>query len=474
MESEYFDPDLMARLIAQSGHRAVVGGDWDRIGRLQFCFLVERGLLPQHRLLDVGCGAMRGGVHFAAYLNAGCYFGVDISQNLLEKGREELARAGISDRVPPENVLCSDNFSFAEFNQTFDFAIAQSLFTHLGFNRIRRCLEQISDLLSEDGRFFATFFERPQHVRASVLQQHPPEMITTYDVSDPYHYSARDLAYACQGLPLEFEYIGEWGHPRGQKIVSFRKQASTKLTSQSTRRLTIDEASRLSPGDDHYRSFVGPTNRFDFMSATQFSLLFSLGLMDTHKILDIGCGSLRLGRLLIPFLRKGHYFGIEPNRWLIEEAFRFELGFDIAHVKEPRFSYNSDFDCTVFDTTFDFVMAQSIATHCGPDLLRTLIANAAAVLAEKGLFALSYCRTNEGITLPSDGWHYPGCVFYEERKIAELLTDAGLASRAIPWFHPGASWYLAAKHHSALPRDDELCHLEGAALRHPLYEASRP
>jgi SAM-dependent methyltransferase len=475
MDSVYFDLELVAQLIAQKGHRAVVGDEWDLIGKLQFSFLTGSGLLPHHRLLDVGCGAMRGGVHFAAYLNPGCYFGVDISPNLLEKGREELARAGVSDRVPLENISCSDNFSFEGFNQAFDFAIAQSLFTHLGFNRVRRCLEQISDVLSEDGKFFVTFFERPQDVEARVSQRHPPEMITTYDVSDPYHYSAQDLAYACQGLPLEFEYIGEWGHPRGQKIASFNRRISNKSTSsQPTRRLTVDEASRLSPGDDHYRSFVGPTNRFDFMSATQFSLLFSLGLVDTHKILDIGCGSLRLGRLMIPFLRKGHYFGIEPNQWLIEDAFRFELGFDIVRVKEPRISHNSDFDCTVFDTSFDFVMAQSIATHCGPDLLRTLIANAAVVLAEKGLFALSYCRADAPISPPADGWHYPGCVRYEEQKIAELLKDVGLVGRAIPWFHPGASWYLAARSQSVLPRDEELCHLEGVALRHPLYEASRP
>jgi SAM-dependent methyltransferase len=470
MESVYFDPELIGQLIAQEGHRAVVGGEWDLIGKLQCSFLVERGLLPHHRLLDVGCGAMRGGVHFAAYLNAGCYFGVDISKSLLEKGREELTSAGISDRVPHENILCSDSFSFEDLKQTFDYAIAQSLFTHLGFNRIRRCLEQICDVLTEDGRFFATFFERSEDVKARVSQRHPPEMITTNDVSDPYHYSAQDLAYACRGLPLEFQYIGEWKHPRGQKIAAFNRRAQIKPLSRG---LSIEEASRLSAGDDHYRSFVGPTNRFDFMSATQFSLLFSLGLTDTHKVLDIGCGSLRLGRLLIPFLRKGHYFGLEPNRWLIEDAFRFELGFDISRVKEPRFSHNSDFDCTIFDTIFDFVMAQSIATHCGPDLLRTLIASAAAVLTERGLFAFSYCRADGATSLPSNGWHYPGCVLYEETKIAELLKDAGLTGRAIPWFHPGASWHLAAKDQTVLPRDEELCHLEGIALRHPLFEASR-
>ena len=38
-------------------HRDMVGGMWDEIGRLQFEFLRARGLKPNHRLLDIGCGS---------------------------------------------------------------------------------------------------------------------------------------------------------------------------------------------------------------------------------------------------------------------------------------------------------------------------------------------------------------------------------------------------------------------------------
>src|SRR5205807_6035012 len=59
-------------------HRAIVGGAWEEIGRLQFEFLTGNGLKPHHRLLDVGCGALRGGLHFIRYLDEGNYVGVDL------------------------------------------------------------------------------------------------------------------------------------------------------------------------------------------------------------------------------------------------------------------------------------------------------------------------------------------------------------------------------------------------------------
>lgn len=46
--------------VASNPHEAV-GGDWEKIGKLQFEFLVSRGLRPHHRMLDIGCGTLRGG-----------------------------------------------------------------------------------------------------------------------------------------------------------------------------------------------------------------------------------------------------------------------------------------------------------------------------------------------------------------------------------------------------------------------------
>jgi hypothetical protein len=102
------------------------------------------------------------------------------------------------------------------------------------------------------------------------------------------------------------------------------------------RDLSETDAKSLKPGSDHYTAYVGPPGQYDFMGATQFALLFALGLREHHKVLDFGCGSLRAGRLLIPYLNPGCYFGIEPNRWLVDEAIKNQIGADIVSIKRPR------------------------------------------------------------------------------------------------------------------------------------------
>ena len=46
---------------------------------------------------------------------------------------------------------------------------------------------------------------------------------------------------------------------------------------------------------NHYKAYVGPPSVYDLVGAMQFNLLTSFGLRDFHKLLDIGCGSLRAG-----------------------------------------------------------------------------------------------------------------------------------------------------------------------------------
>ena len=72
----------------------------------------------------------------------------------------------------------------------------------------------------------------------------------------------------------------------------------------------------LQPGDLEHRAFVGPPKRYERMGHLQLQTLIQLGLRPQHRLLDIGCGSLRAGKRFIPYLDAERYFGIEPNEWL--------------------------------------------------------------------------------------------------------------------------------------------------------------
>lgn len=201
-------------------------------------------------------------------------------------------------------------------------------------------------------------------------------------------------------------------------------------------------------GDNNYKAYVGPPDRYDFMGATQFRLLTSLGLRADHKLLDFGCGSLRSGKLFIPYLNSGNYFGQDPNQWLIDEGLSNELGTSIVDVKRPTFSNVDDFTIQ-FNEKFDYIVAQSIFSHT--DLS----------LTKKGLRSIYNALSDNGIALVTiiegkdyngeESWVYPGCTSFRPKTIKKLLSEAGYHWRRLYWFHPAQTWFLVAKKREVIP-----------------------
>lgn len=226
----------------------------------------------------------------------------------------------------------------------------------------------------------------------------------------------------------------------------------------------------LKPGDPHYMAYVGPPTQYDFMGATQFRLLCALGLRARHRLLDFGCGSLRAGRLFIPYLEPGRYHGIEPNRWLIDEAIENELGEDLIRIKQPRFDHNDRFDSSVFGCRFDYIVAQSIFSHAGPDLIATALAGFRDALEDHGLAAVTFIESEADFS--GSGWIYPDCVAYRPTTIEAMARQAGLHPLRLPWYHPRQSWYLLARSPDRLPTADQRRHLTGVVLNDPAFKAS--
>jgi SAM-dependent methyltransferase len=201
-------------------HRWVTGGSWDEMGRLQLEFLVAQGLRPAHTLLDVGCGGLRGGVHFVRYLDPGHYVGMDKNAAFLKAGEGELRLAGIADRGA--TLVQDEAFAFGRLGRRFDFAFAQSLFTHLPVNAIMRCLGEMQAALVPGGRFYATFFRNPGP-RLATGPVRTKNHVVHLD-RDPFGYDPGLFAWAVEGSALTVDVIGDWGHPRGQEMLLFTRR----------------------------------------------------------------------------------------------------------------------------------------------------------------------------------------------------------------------------------------------------------
>ena len=199
----------------------------------------------------------------------------------------------------------------------------------------------------------------------------------------------------------------------------------------------------LKPGDSQYRAYVGPPEDYDLIAAMTFNLLTTLGLRQHHSLLDIGCGSLRIGRLLIPYLNRGKYFGVEPNEWLVDEGIKRELGETLLQIKGPTFFF-SDSPETIAQAkiAFDFALAQSIFSHCGLDLIKGWLSTISRSLAQKGVLVATFLIGEEDSA--RTGWIYPECVNYRPATLERAAEEVNLRFEILDWKHPRQTWALFA------------------------------
>jgi cyclopropane fatty-acyl-phospholipid synthase-like methyltransferase len=155
--------------------KRAVGGYWEEIGGLQFGYLCENGLQPHHKLLDIGCGTLRGGRHFIRYLDAGNYFGFDISPKAIEYGCALVAEEGLTEKRPDLRAIFHNSLRFEQYHaMKFDYLLAQSVFTHLDKDMIDECFACVGKVMHKESRFFFTFLNSKDHVHfAPVGFSHP-------------------------------------------------------------------------------------------------------------------------------------------------------------------------------------------------------------------------------------------------------------------------------------------------------------
>jgi hypothetical protein len=213
----------------------------------------------------------------------------------------------------------------------------------------------------------------------------------------------------------------------------------------------LSSSAAASGGIARYRVAVGMHTGYDLMGGLQFAILLALGLREHHTLCDVGCGSLRAGRLLIPYLEAGHYCGIEPREWVLDEGLRHEIGADMVAMRAPRFDHGEDFGLTRFGTKFDYVLAQSVFSHTYRDLAVTGLRGIKDALADDGLLVATIYEEFP-VFLPrgandrpddATGFHHRGGVVYTWREWSAMLRDAGLVGRRIRWFHLRQSWFVA-------------------------------
>ena len=148
---------------ARQRHALVGPADlWAMKREFQIRFLRSRGLEPGHRLLDIGCGTLRGGVPLIDLLNAGNYAGCEVRPEALEQGRAELADAGLAEKRPV--LVCAPDFTATAAAldaaapggaARYDYLWAYSVLIHMSDAVLDDCLRFAAGRLAGGGAFYA-------------------------------------------------------------------------------------------------------------------------------------------------------------------------------------------------------------------------------------------------------------------------------------------------------------------------------
>lgn len=145
------------------------GGDFKAMGLQALRHFKEMGgLLPNHRVLDVGSGIGRMAIPLTGYLGpSGSYEGFDVVKKGVDWCTERITSKHPNFRfryISLDNDLyrtdggSAASFSFPYPAASFDFAIVNSVFTHMLPDEVDNYLGELHRTLRPGGAVYATFF----------------------------------------------------------------------------------------------------------------------------------------------------------------------------------------------------------------------------------------------------------------------------------------------------------------------------
>jgi SAM-dependent methyltransferase len=142
---------------------------WLALGQLQFDYLAGHGLKPDTRMLEIGCGNLRAGRLFIDYLDAGHYYGLDISPDILLAAQQVVTENGLQAKLPHLTLVRDLRLDFLPDGQ-FDVVHAHSVFSHSPVWVIDECLAHVGRVMAPGG-FFDFTFDRTEGAEHQVLRE---------------------------------------------------------------------------------------------------------------------------------------------------------------------------------------------------------------------------------------------------------------------------------------------------------------
>jgi SAM-dependent methyltransferase len=168
--AEHVDVAADAEGIPANFLPGIGGGDFFEVGRTQARRLIDHaGLAPSDRILDLGCGLGRTARALRDSMSPdGRYDGVDVIRDVVRWCQQNLSRVDRrlrfhhapvrSGLYNPHSGIDARDYRFPWTDASFDFVVAESLFTHLTGEEARHYLMEIGRVLRQGGTLCFSLF----------------------------------------------------------------------------------------------------------------------------------------------------------------------------------------------------------------------------------------------------------------------------------------------------------------------------
>ena len=93
-----------SEMMSQHGFLGVPTETFETAGRLQLMALLNQGLCPESKVLDIGCGCLRTAYWLIRFLDADCYCGIEPARNRVELGLRYLFTPEIVSAKRPASI----------------------------------------------------------------------------------------------------------------------------------------------------------------------------------------------------------------------------------------------------------------------------------------------------------------------------------------------------------------------------------
>jgi cyclopropane fatty-acyl-phospholipid synthase-like methyltransferase len=153
--------------------------------------------------------------------------------------------------------------------------------------------------------------------------------------------------------------------------------------------------------------------KWEEIGQLQFEFLIERELKPHHRLLDIGCGTLRAGRHFIKYLHVGNYAGIDISPKAIDYGKQLVKEEGLTSKKPCLIvSGKSGLRFNDFSTVkFDYLIAHSVFTHLKAEHIHECFENIGTIMHSNSLFYFTYRDATEHKRIRVKEFYYPPSFF---------------------------------------------------------------